>query len=130
LIEGAHEGHGLGDKFLRHVTRTTVLIHLLDALKIDPENPLGDWSTTNRELELFDPELGAKPQIVVANKIDIPEAREKAELLQEKLPERYRPVHLISAATGEGVRALMQKVGGYLEKAWRAKEQAGDSAGS
>lgn len=130
LIEGAHEGHGLGDKFLRHVTRTSVLIHLLDALKIDPENPLGDWSTINRELELFDPELGAKPQIVVANKIDIPEAREKAELLQEKLPERYGPVHLISAATGEGVRELMQKVGGYLEKARRAKEPAGDSAGS
>src|ERR687897_9006 len=126
LIEGAHEGHGLGDKFLRHVTRTSVLIHLLDALKIEPENPLGDWLTINRELELFDPELGGKPQIVVANKIDIPEAREKAELLQEKLPERYRPVHLISAVTGEGVRALMQKVGTHLEKARRAKKETDD----
>src|SRR5918995_2708732 len=130
LIEGAHQGHGLGDKFLRHVTRTNVLIHLVDASRIDPENPLADWSTINRELALFDEELGAKPQIVVANKIDIPEAREKAELLQEKLPERYRPVHLISAVTGEGVRALMQKVGTHLEKARRAKEETDDAAGS
>src|SRR5918999_1310252 len=76
LIEGAHEGHGLGDKFLRHVTRTSVLIHLLDGSKIDWENPLADWSTINRELALFDLQLATKPQIVVANKIDIPEARE------------------------------------------------------
>jgi GTPase len=130
LIEGAHEGHGLGDKFLRHVTRTSVLIHLLDGAKIDRENPLTDWSTINRELELFDPELAAKPQIVVANKIDIPEARENAEVLEQMLPEPYRPLYLISAVTGEGVRALVQKVGMHLEKARRAKEEAVDPAGS
>jgi GTP-binding protein len=130
LIEGAHEGHGLGDKFLRHVTRTSVLIHLLDGSKIDWENPLADWSTINRELALFDPQLATKPQIVVANKIDIPEAREKAKLLEEKLPESYRPLYLISAVTGEGVRALVQKVGMHLEKARPAKEEAVDAAGS
>jgi GTP-binding protein len=130
LIEGAHEGHGLGDKFLRHVTRTSVLIHLLDALKIDPENPLADWLTINRELELFDPELAAKPQIVVANKIDIPEARQKAALIERKLPDRYRPVYLISAATGEGVRRLMQKVGMHLERAKQPEDKARDAAGS
>ena len=129
LIEGAHEGHGLGDKFLRHVTRTRLLIHLLDALKIDPENPLSDWLTINRELELFDPELAAKPQFVVANKIDIAEARDKAELLEAKLPERYRPLYLISAVTGDGVRPLMQNIGKHLEKAKRAKEEADDAAG-
>jgi GTP-binding protein len=128
LIEGAHEGHGLGDKFLRHVTRTSLLIHLLDAVKIDPENPLRDWLTINRELELFDPELAAKPQVVVANKIDIAEAREKAELLEAKLPERYRPLYLISAVTGEGVRPLMQKVGMHLEKAKRVTEEVDDAA--
>lgn len=129
LIEGAHEGHGLGDKFLRHVTRTSVLIHLLDGSKIDWENPLADWATINRELELFDPELATKLQIVVANKIDIPEARENAKLLEEKLPERYRPLYLISAVTGEGVRTLVQKVGMHLERARRAEEEAGDAAG-
>src|SRR5918994_1010258 len=78
LIEGAHEGQGLGDKFLRHVTRTSLLIHLLDASKLDEHDLLSDWRTINRELELFDPELGKKPQIVVANKIDLPEARRNA----------------------------------------------------
>jgi len=130
LIEGAHEGHGLGDKFLRHVTRTSMLIHLLDAVRIDLDNPLDDWLTINRELELFDPELAAKPQIVVANKIDIPEARVNAKAIEEKLPERYRPLHLISAVTGEGVRRLVQKVGMHLDQARRLKEKAGDSAGS
>jgi GTP-binding protein len=130
LIEGAHQGHGLGDKFLRHVTRTSVLIHLLDGSRIDRQNPLADWSTVNRELDLFDAELATKPQIVVANKIDIPEARENAELLAENLPEPYRPLYLISAVTGEGVRALVQRVAMHLEKAMRAKEEAGDAAGS
>ena len=131
LIEGAHQGHGLGDKFLRHVTRTSVLIHLLDATRIDPENPLADWSTINRELALFDQELGTKPQIVVANKIDIPEARENAMVLDEKLLDSYRPLHLISAVTGEGVRALVHKVGMHLERVKRVEEeQAGDAAGS
>ena len=131
LIEGAHQGHGLGDKFLRHVTRTSVLIHLLDASTIDPRNPLADWSTINRELALFDDELGTKPQIVVANKIDIPEARENAMVLEKNLPDSYRPLYLISAVTGEGVRALVQKVGMQLERAKRVKEEeAGDAAGS
>ena len=131
LIEGAHQGHGLGDKFLRHVTRTSVLIHLLDASRIDPKDPLADWSTINRELALFDEELGTKPQIVVANKIDIPEARENAMVLEKNLPDSYRPLHLISAVTGEGVRALVQKVGMQLERAKRVKEEeAGDAARS
>ena len=66
------------------------------------------WRTINRELELFDPELAEKPQIVVANKIDLPEGREKAKLLAKKLPKEYRPLHIISGATTEGVRALVQ----------------------
>ena len=130
LIEGAHHGHGLGDKFLRHVTRTSVLIHLLDGSKIDPENPLADWSTINRELDLFDPELATKPQILVVNKIDIPEARENAKVLEQRLPDPYRRLYLISAVTGEGVRALVQNVGRHLDRAKRAKEKAGDAAGS
>src|SRR5688572_19642377 len=82
LIEGAHEGQGLGDKFLRHVTRTSLLIHLLDASNIDEEEPLAEWNIVNRELELFDPGLRKKSQIVVANKIDLADARSKARLLE------------------------------------------------
>jgi GTP-binding protein len=116
LIKGAHEGHGLGDKFLRHVTRTVLLIHLLDASKLDEHDPLSDWRAINRELELFDPALIEKPQIVVANKMDLTEARKKATLLDKKLPKRFRPLHMISAVTGEGVKGLVQQIGVTLEE--------------
>lgn len=129
LIEGAHEGQGLGDKFLRHVTRTSLLIHLLDASKIGGDDPLADWNIVNRELELFDPELGKKPQIVVANKIDLPEARSKAKLLESKLPEGSGPLRIISAASTEGVGALVQYVGLKLEEIKRQAEASDDAAG-
>jgi GTPase len=129
LIEGAHEGHGLGDKFLRHVTRTSVLIHLLDAASIDEKDPLAGWRTVNRELELFDPELGKKPQIVVANKIDLPAGKHQAKLLAKKLPKCYQPLHSISAATTEGARALVQYVGMRLEEIKQQEETSGDAAG-
>jgi GTPase len=129
LIEGAHEGQGLGDKFLRHVTRTSLLIHLLDASKIAEDDPLADWNVVNRELELFDPELGKKPQIVVANKIDLPEARNKAKLLETKLPKGSGPLRTISAASTEGVGALVQYVGLKLEEIKRQAEATNDAAG-
>ncbi|MBM4299002.1 MAG: GTPase ObgE, partial [Deltaproteobacteria bacterium] len=115
LIEGAHEGQGLGDKFLRHVTRTSLLIHLIDASQIDEDDPLAQWTIINRELELFDPELAQKPQIVVANKVDLPEGRQKAKLFAKKLPKADRPLHMISAATTEGVQALVHLVGRRLD---------------
>jgi GTP-binding protein len=129
LIEGAHEGHGLGDKFLRHVTRTSVLIHLLDASNVDEKDPLAEWKTVNRELELFDPELGKKPQIVVANKIDLPAGKNHAKLLAKKLPKGCQPLHAISAATTEGVGALVQYVGMRLEEIKQQGETGGDAAG-
>lgn len=130
LIEGAHEGHGLGHKFLRHVMRTHLLIHLLDASTLDPENPLADWETVNRELALFDPELAKKPQIVVANKIDLPEARENAKLLALRLPQKYRPLYTISGATTEGVKKLVQTAGSKLEDIKRDVEADRDAAGA
>jgi len=129
LIEGAHEGHGLGDKFLRHVTRTSVLIHLLDASNVDEKDPLAEWRTVNRELELFDPELGKKPQIVVANKIDLPAGKNHAKLLAKKLPKGCPQLHAISAATTEGVGALVQYVGMRLEEIKQQGETGGDAAG-
>jgi GTPase len=129
LIEGAHEGQGLGDKFLRHVTRTSLLIHLLDASKIDEHNPLSDWRTINRELELFDAELIDKPQLVVANKIDLPAGRKGAKRLGEKLPGACQPLITISAATGEGVKALVRQLGARLDEIKQQKGTAVDSAG-
>ncbi|MGH7853914.1 MAG: GTPase ObgE [Candidatus Binatia bacterium] len=130
LIEGAHEGHGLGHKFLRHVMRTNLLIHLIDASKIDPDDPLADWKTVNRELALFDTELAEKPQIVVANKIDLPDGRENAKLLARKLPREFRPLYTISAATTEGVRKLVQTVGSKLADIRRDSEDNRDAAGA
>jgi GTP-binding protein len=130
LIEGAHEGHGLGHKFLRHVMRTNLLIHLIDASMIDPENPLADWKTVNQELALFDPELANKAQIVVANKIDLPEGRDKAKLLARKLPRQYRPLRMISAATTEGVQTLVRIVGQKLDEIKQNTEATRDAAGA
>jgi GTP-binding protein len=130
LIEGAHEGHGLGHKFLRHVMRTRLLVHLIDASRINSEDPLSDWQTVNRELELFDPELGKKPQLVVANKIDLPEARENAKALARKLPKDFKPLHAISSATTEGVKKLVQAIGGTLEEIKRDSEAIRDAAGA
>jgi GTP-binding protein len=130
LIEGAHEGHGLGHKFLRHVMRTNLLIHLLDASQIDPEEPLAHWETVNRELALFDPELAEKPQIVVANKIDLPEGRETAKLLARGLPKDFKPLYTISAATTEGVQKLMQIIGSKLEEIKQELEIDHDTAGA
>src|SRR5262247_1830135 len=77
LIEGAHAGHGLGTRFLRHLERTVVLVHLLDISGLTGRDPLADFDTINRELALTSPELVAKPQIVVAGKLDLAETRER-----------------------------------------------------
>lgn len=130
LIEGAHEGHGLGHKFLRHVMRTHLLIHLIDASQIDPEDPLADWKTVNRELALFDPQLAKKPQIVVANKIDLPDARENVKILAGRLPKEFKPLYTISAATTENVQKLVQTVGGKLSDIRRDSETIRDAAGA
>ena len=105
LIEGAHRGAGLGHRFLKHMARCRAIIHLVDAAQ--DRDLAADFDAINRELELFDPALGRKPQVIAANKIDIPEARERAEALQRKLKRRRIGVHLVSGATGEGLDALL-----------------------
>ncbi len=106
LIEGAHAGAGLGHRFLKHMQRTRAIVHLVDAAA--PGRDLqADFDAINRELELFDPALRRKAQVVAANKIDVPEARARAEEFAKKLKRRKIPVHLISAATGEGLGDLL-----------------------
>jgi GTP-binding protein len=104
-------------------------VHLIDASKVDPDDPLADWKAVNRELELFDPELGEKPQVVVANKIDLPEARTNAKILAKKLPRQYRPLQTVSAATTEGVKALVQLIGRKLDEVRQPEEASRDTAG-
>ncbi|MCX7671387.1 MAG: GTPase ObgE [Anaerolineae bacterium] len=108
LIEGAHAGAGLGHAFLRHVERTRVLIHLLNGVSPDP---IGDYEAINEELRLFDPALAVKPQIVVLNKLDLPEVRAAWPTLAAGLAARGVSEPLaISAATGEGVPDLLRRV--------------------
>ncbi len=84
LIEGAHQGAGLGDAFLKHIQRTRVLIHLLDGLSVDP---LADFTQINSEMALFDPNLSRKPQLVVVNKIDLPEVQDRWKMVSKELKE-------------------------------------------
>ena len=114
LLEGAHKGVGLGDRFLKHIERTKVLIHLLNGLSPDP---VGDWEAINQELELFNPALAGKPQVVAFNKIDIPEVREAFPKVRDRLRKKgVGEVFPISALTGEGVQELMRRVLKTLEE--------------
>jgi GTP-binding protein len=106
LIEGASEGAGLGHQFLRHVERTRLLIHLLDGAATDP---LADFDTINGELAQFSERLAAKPQIVVLNKMDLPDAQAWWPLIEEAMKERGTETHAISAVSGQGVRPLLQR---------------------
>jgi GTP-binding protein len=107
LIEGAHAGAGLGHDFLRHVERTRVLIHLLDGAS---DSPLHDLDSINEELELFDPRLAAKPQLVVLNKMDLPQAQELWPAVEEEMGRRGTPACSISGATGEGIRQMLYRI--------------------
>ncbi|HUI26839.1 MAG TPA: GTPase ObgE [Candidatus Kryptonia bacterium] len=120
LIEGAHTGHGLGLRFLRHLSRTAVLIHLLDISGLTGRDPLRDYDVINHELACFDPELAAKPQIVVANKLDLAETRERVPEVRARFAARRIELHAISAATGDGVSELMQIVWMRVEAARRS----------
>jgi len=115
LIEGAHQGIGLGHEFLRHIQRTRVLIHILDGMA---EDPVLDYAQINSELALFDPDLGQKPQIVVFNKIDMPEVLDRwpaieKQLLDHKAGGEIKPM-AISALARTNVKELLYKAAQVL----------------
>jgi GTP-binding protein len=116
LIEGAHAGAGLGHRFLKHMQRCRVIVHLIDAAA-PGRDLVADFDAINRELELFDPALRRKTQVVAANKIDVPEARERASELAKKLKRRKIRVHLVSGATGEGLPELLDAMVRALDAA-------------
>lgn len=115
LIEGAHQGIGLGDAFLRHIQRTRVLIHLLDGMS---EDPLADYSQINSELALFDPELSRKPVIVALNKIDLPEVQERWPAIKQQLTNHgvKEPV-AISALARTGLEPILWECAELLKTA-------------
>jgi GTP-binding protein len=124
LIEGAHKGDGLGHKFLRHVSRTRLLIHLIDVSEIRAEDPLGNYFTINRELELFDPALAKKTQIVVANKIDLPDGRSNLDALRRAVARISASFCAISALTGEGLDEMRRLVADKLNENRKVERHA------
>jgi GTP-binding protein len=116
LIEGAHAGAGLGDRFLRHIERTKLLLHLVDVSSVSGREPVGDFETVNHELASYNPELAARPQIVVATKIDALDEPERLESLQRRAQEDNKPFFAISSATNDGVRELINAVSAKLDE--------------
>src|ERR1041385_5447199 len=130
LIEGAHEGHGLGDRFLRHVERTTLLLHLVDVSSASGRDPVSDYEVINRELAAYDARLAAREQIVVATKIDAPDDPERLESLRRRARADGREFFEISSVANRGVRELVRAVARKLEEAQDSTgEGPGDSAG-
>ncbi|SMC82711.1 GTPase ObgE [Sporomusa malonica] len=114
LIEGAHEGVGLGHDFLRHVERTKVLIHVLDVSGMEGRDPIDDFHKINNELKLYNERLFKRPQIIAANKMDLPEAQENYDRVAEYMTGLGHEIYPISAATGDGLTALMQRASKLL----------------
>jgi len=108
LIKDAHLGKGLGDKFLKHIERTKILIHLVDIAACECRNPYEDYANLNRELKLYSKELMKKPQFVALNKVDIEESKENIKKFKRHM--RGKKVFPISTITGEGVKELLSAV--------------------
>jgi len=114
LIEGAHRGLGLGHQFLRHLERTKVLVHLVDISSVTGRDPVDDFETVRRELELFDPAFASKPQIVAANKIDATDDEKRVKDLEKRAKKLRMPFFRISGVTGEGVPKLLEAMWTHL----------------
>jgi GTP-binding protein len=112
LIEGAHQGIGLGHEFLRHIERTRLILHIVDIAGVEGRDPVQDVKVINTELTKYNEKLAVKPQLLVANKIDLPTASENLIRLKEAFPETE--IYIISAVTGQGVKELAQVVAGRV----------------
>ncbi|WP_141433636.1 GTPase ObgE [Bacillus sp. 03113] len=115
LIEGAHAGVGLGHQFLRHIERTRVIVHVIDMAAIEGRDPYTDYVTINQELKEYNLRLTERPQIIVANKMDMPDAKENLERFKEQLQEDY-PIFPISALTRQGLRDLLFAIADKIEQ--------------
>jgi GTPase len=114
LIEGASEGAGLGDRFLRHVERTKLILHLVDVSSASGRDPVEDYEIINRELANYDADLGARPQVVVATKIDALDEITRLEELKERARHDRKPFFAISSVTNAGVKDLVAAVAAAL----------------
>ncbi len=122
IIEGAHEGAGLGHRFLKHLERSGILLHLVDISWMPDRDPIAEYQTLNRELEMFSAELAEKEQIVVITKVDLPQTQEALPEVRRWFEDQGRKVLVISSATGEGVGELLDEIAirlwGRVEEEW------------
>jgi len=114
LIQGAHEGIGLGHQFLRHIERTRVIIHVIDMSGLEGRDPYEDYVTINEELKQYNMRLTERPQLIVANKMDMPESEENLAKFREKLPEDAR-IFPISALSRKGLNNLLFAIADVIE---------------
>lgn len=115
LVEGASEGTGLGHRFLRHVERTRLLLHVIDVSGSEERDPIEDFYVINRELKKYNPTLADRKQIIVANKMDLTNAEENLEKLKKAFANDY-DIYEVSAVTGEGLKELVYKVGDIIDE--------------
>lgn len=120
LIEGAHEGQGLGHEFLRHIERTLLLVHVIDMAATEDRDPIADYHTIRKELVQYNAQLAARKQLVVANKMDLPNAQKNLD--QFRLEVKEVEIYPISAVSRDGIDALMQRIGDLLDQLHRAQE--------
>jgi GTP-binding protein len=125
LIEGAHEGAGLGDEFLKHIERTRIIVHLVDVMPMDGSDPVENYYTIRNELSRYSNALAGKPELVVANKMDLTGGDEVLERLREELDQ---PMPAISAVTGKGLIPLLERVWVMIEDQ-REQEKLNPPAG-
>ncbi len=116
LIEGAHRGAGLGDRFLRHIERTTLLLHLVDVSSFSGRDTVADYQTVNRELGAYNPALAARQQLVVATKIDALDEPERLESLKRQVTSEGKSFFAISAVTNTGTQELVNAIAVKLEE--------------
>lgn len=116
LIEGASEGAGLGDRFLRHVERTKLILHLVDVSSLSGRDPVSDYEIINRELANYDADLATRPQIVVATKLDALDEPERLEIVKKRAKKDRRQFLEISSVTNIGVKELVNRVGEALKE--------------
>jgi GTP-binding protein len=124
LIEGAHEGAGLGDRFLRHIERTKLLLHLVDVSSVSGREPVSDYLTVNHELRAYNPELANRPQIVVATKIDALDEPARLESLRSQAASEGLPFYEISSVTNKGTKELVAAIAAKLDELTESTRQA------
>ncbi len=123
LIEGAHTGKGLGIRFLKHIERSHLLLHLLDFSEIHLRDPVADYHAIQKELKSFSPDLYLKPQILVATKVDHPDAEERLELYKSRMLELNPVFFAISSVTGQGLPPLLTKINDLLMQLKREAQE-------